>query len=792
MCRCCPFGCDSETSPWCRLGGCALSLLGNLADLGLGDIFQIVSLSRRSGTLQLTTPNDSGEIVFTVGRVIAAYRTGATQSVGEGLLERGAFSPTIYQELLAAQASGAQGPALFSHPEVKLETVEGALAELLKRAIFHMFDWDEGTFSFVLDEQPDPWRGFTLTGTRVLVQHGLNPQYLAIEGARVRDERTKEDTLESFLARDRQKGVAAKPHPHDAESFAAKLRETFDFGDDQPQGDRPAADAALPLVAGSASNSPAASPAGPAALAAAGPAPVSAAVSAAVSPALSAAVSPAVSPAAAELVSPAAVAVAAPEPIVPVASSPAREAPAPVLCEPASESREAADPEKVIPLAAARARRDAKPRPPAPEPAVAAPVAAGAPGASRRRLLIIDDDPQVTKHIAGAFASRVAEVVTANSVSEALPEIDACRPDLLVATDLIIARSDGGGILGGIEVLERVRHVSPSTPVVLFSDYENAEAEQKAARLSVEAFLMKPRKAQIQATREKGTLSPPMQEFLEKLGAALRKHMEEPVPSPANAEAPAAAQPTAVPASSAVPAPTAVPAPAAASGAAASPASPTQAPPVGVSPLLYDLRREMSGEIADINIANAAGLPPEQPLDGPMGTLRSMLAELINPTNRDTVTLLVLRFASCVLERSALFLVTRRAFVGLGGFSIEESSDLFVNRVRRMQMPVDMESLFAKVTRYRASFREPLEANDGNRLLVAGVGGRWPTQQVLAMPLISGDRVAAILYGDNPSGKELGPTATLEIFLQQAGLAMDRALLERKLEESRRKLGESE
>ena len=43
-----------------RGGGCVegrtLSLLGNLADLGLGDIFQIVSLSRRSGTLQLTTP----------------------------------------------------------------------------------------------------------------------------------------------------------------------------------------------------------------------------------------------------------------------------------------------------------------------------------------------------------------------------------------------------------------------------------------------------------------------------------------------------------------------------------------------------------------------------------------------------------------------------------------------------------------------------------------------------------------------------------------------------------------
>jgi hypothetical protein len=47
--------------------------------------------------------------------------------------------------------------------------------------------------------------------------------------------------------------------------------------------------------------------------------------------------------------------------------------------------------------------------------------------------------------------------------------------------------------------------------------------------------------------------------------------------------------------------------------------------------------------------------------------------------------------------------------------------------------------------------------------------------------------VAAILFGDNPSGKPLGATEGLEIFLQQAGLAMDRALLERRLEERKKR-----
>ncbi|MFC1611758.1 hypothetical protein ACFL6C_12420, partial [Myxococcota bacterium] len=206
---------------------------------------------------------------------------------------------------------------------------------------------------------------------------------------------------------------------------------------------------------------------------------------------------------------------------------------------------------------------------------------------------------------------------------------------------------------------------------------------------------------------------------------------------------------------------------------------------VAESTMPYDLRREIAGAIQDVEVPGADEMPPAVETSGPVGTLRSMLAELVDPANRDTVTLLVLRFASVVFERAVLFLVTRRAFVGLGGFSFEESSDRFVGRVRKIRVPVDVESVFNKVTRFRAPFRGSLDHTSGNDRLVAGVGGTWP-HDVAVMPLVSSDRVAAILYGDNPTGRALGATDTLEIFLQQAGLAMDRVLLERKLEEARR------
>jgi len=47
--------------------------------------------------------------------------------------------------------------------------------------------------------------------------------------------------------------------------------------------------------------------------------------------------------------------------------------------------------------------------------------------------------------------------------------------------------------------------------------------------------------------------------------------------------------------------------------------------------------------------------------------------------------------------------------------------------------------------------------------------------------------VVAVLYGDNlPDTKPIGDTDSLEIFLSQAGLAMEKALLQRRLKEKSR------
>jgi xanthine dehydrogenase iron-sulfur cluster and FAD-binding subunit A len=65
--------------------------------------------------------------------------------------------------------------------------------------------------------------------------------------------------------------------------------------------------------------------------------------------------------------------------------------------------------------------------------------------------------------------------------------------------------------------------------------------------------------------------------------------------------------------------------------------------------------------------------------------------------------------------------------------------------------------------------------------------GRSAPGQAHLAPIESGGHVAALLYADNlPEGSPIGDTTMLSIVLHEAGLVLDRALLERALAEAER------
>jgi hypothetical protein len=166
-----------------------------------------------------------------------------------------------------------------------------------------------------------------------------------------------------------------------------------------------------------------------------------------------------------------------------------------------------------------------------------------------------------------------------------------------------------------------------------------------------------------------------------------------------------------------------------------------------------------------------------------ISTLKSMFDELRFPTATAEVTLLILRYASEVVNRAVLFMVKKDEARGLGQFGIELKGHSADQVVRNIRIPLNQQSLFLSVIESRRSFLGPLDQNESNKYLVNELGGAQP-DSVMAIPLVVDGKVALVVYGDNlPERKPIRGMDTLEIFMNQAGMALEKALLEKRLAE---------
>ena len=159
-----------------------MSLVGSLEDLGLGDILQIISLSRKSGVLLLRSDRGEGRIIFREGLIRGASRKGDPTDL-RGLVARQETVPKAELDAASEQA-GAEGASLAAvlvdRSLISAESLEELRRESVETAVMQMFRWASGEFSFeVRDDIPDE---------EIFSSAGLNPQYLALDFTRIADE----------------------------------------------------------------------------------------------------------------------------------------------------------------------------------------------------------------------------------------------------------------------------------------------------------------------------------------------------------------------------------------------------------------------------------------------------------------------------------------------------------------------------------------------------------------------------------------------------------------------------
>lgn len=163
-----------------------------------------------------------------------------------------------------------------------------------------------------------------------------------------------------------------------------------------------------------------------------------------------------------------------------------------------------------------------------------------------------------------------------------------------------------------------------------------------------------------------------------------------------------------------------------------------------------------------------------------LSTLRSFIYELLSPGETVDVSLMVLRFAGEFFRRAILFAPRKDFFLGIGAVA-EGNSGITSESVREIKISMGYESILKEVYDNKRPVKRRLLEVEGDRILAEKLGGFEPSE-AFAAPILVAGRVAAIIYCDNaPDSKEIGETNALEVFIIQAGLVMEKMLLERKV-----------
>jgi len=170
-----------------------MSLVGNLEDLGLGEILQIVSLSRKTGVLSLSSRGRDGSVFFRQGQVVRAASSTYQQSLGEVLIQKGFIDLAVLRKSLALQQENGfrerLGVILVKNFGVSQEVIEEEVREQIENVVYSLFSWAEGTFKFEVQPSIETVDGTKMDPLQFMLDQGLNPQFLAMEGSRILDEK---------------------------------------------------------------------------------------------------------------------------------------------------------------------------------------------------------------------------------------------------------------------------------------------------------------------------------------------------------------------------------------------------------------------------------------------------------------------------------------------------------------------------------------------------------------------------------------------------------------------------
>lgn len=160
-----------------------MALSGSIKDFGLPDIFQLIGLQRKTGTLTLKRDAEQVTVVFENGMVVASDTVGKRieDKLGHVLVKTGRLTRERLDEALAVQKQTLQrlGHVLVQTGALSPKDLKAALAVQVQQTLFRLFRWKEGEYNFDSTDSVDYDRDNT---------NPMSADFILMEGIRMVDE----------------------------------------------------------------------------------------------------------------------------------------------------------------------------------------------------------------------------------------------------------------------------------------------------------------------------------------------------------------------------------------------------------------------------------------------------------------------------------------------------------------------------------------------------------------------------------------------------------------------------
>jgi len=160
-----------------------MALEGTLRDFSLADIFQLISLQRKTGVLTLRSPEDVVTISFLDGRIVGSdsLNKRLEDRLGQVLLKTRTLTRAELDSALKTQMETLErlGHILLNHEVISRDQLRLALEQQILQIIFRVFRWQDGDYQFSQETSVDYDAELVLP---------MAAESILMEGARMLDE----------------------------------------------------------------------------------------------------------------------------------------------------------------------------------------------------------------------------------------------------------------------------------------------------------------------------------------------------------------------------------------------------------------------------------------------------------------------------------------------------------------------------------------------------------------------------------------------------------------------------